>query len=324
MNSKDAFSYIRNAIDSGRPAQAYLFSGSVRGVGTELAEKVIQYLYCTSASRPCGTCDACRHVVSRLNVDVHWVFPEKKSRIIGIDQMREKIIAPMTETSFAGGWKSCVIAGADRLSSEAANAFLKTLEEPGAKTLFILLSDSVQHLLPTVISRCQRLDLSGTPDLPMEFRERIEDILSSRHLGTVMDRLIAANLLTEVLQDLKSIAAREVESEESGDADDGGVKDSRDVSEAKVSSRYREHRKALVMMLYGWFRDLMVLTAGGPQSVLSKSSRAGILQPRAEKLTLDQAIRNLQTVEKMQEQFDLNMTEEGVIGYAMDRLRHGV
>lgn len=324
MNCDDAFSYIRRALDSGRPAQAYLFTGSVRGEGRMLAEKVLQYLFCTAGEKPCGICDACRHVVDRLNVDVHWIFPEKKSRIIGVEQMREKVLAPMSETSFAGGWKACVIAGADCLRQEAANAFLKTLEEPGEKTLFILLTDSPQHLLPTIISRCQRIDLSENAALPPEFRERIEDILSSPHLGTVMDRLIAANLLTDVLQDLKTLAEDEVAAEEDESGAGAGEKESKEVIEARVSARYREYRKALVAMLLGWFRDLMVLTAGGAQNSLSRGARYPVLKPRSEKLTMELAFKNLETVEKMQRQFDLNMTEEGVIGYAMDRLRHGV
>lgn len=326
MKSEDAFNYIRKALDGGRPAQAYLFTGSVRGECTALAERVLKYLYCAApeGNRPCGICDACRHVAMRLNVDVHWIFPEKKSRVIGIDQIREKVIKPMSETSYSGGWKACVIAGADCLRKEAANAFLKTLEEPGAQTLFLLLTDSPQHLLPTVISRCQRLDLSESEGLPGEFRDRIEEILSSPHLGTVMDRMIAATLLSGVLQDLKKFAEEQVVAEIDEAENEAGEKESREVSDARVSSRYREYRKAAVVLIYGWFRDLMIMTAGGGEELLLRSSRRAILQERAGKMTLDIAYRNLETVEKMRRQFDLNMPEDGVIGYAMDRLRHGV
>lgn len=69
----------------------------------------------------------------------------------------------LSDTAFAGGWKVVVLAGADRLTNEAANAFLKMLEEPPPKTLILLLTDAPQALLPTIRSRCQRIDLDEPP-----------------------------------------------------------------------------------------------------------------------------------------------------------------
>ena len=107
----------------------------------------MQLLFCESEPPPCGECIRCRHVHDRTEPDIHWVFPEKKSRVISVDQIRDTIVSQMSQTSFGGGWKVGVITGADRLNTAAANAFLKTLEEPTEKTLFLLLSDLPQELL---------------------------------------------------------------------------------------------------------------------------------------------------------------------------------
>src|SRR5579862_9503173 len=92
--------------------------------------------------------------------DIHWVRPESKSRQITVEQMRElmrEIQLKPTEAQF----KVAVIVSADRLNIQAANAFLKTLEEPPQKSIIILLSTEPSRLLETIISRCLRVNFSG-------------------------------------------------------------------------------------------------------------------------------------------------------------------
>ena len=173
MTVDEAYERICRAIDAGRPANGYLVVGGVRGLGAELADRVLRHLY--------GDVDLAAHP------DVHRLAPEKKSRIISVDAMREKLIAPMDMTSYQGGWKAGVVLGADRLKAEAANAFLKTLEEPPLQTLFLLLTERPEQLLPTIISRCQRVDL---PDararlLDEPWRGRVIDILSAETLDRI-------------------------------------------------------------------------------------------------------------------------------------------
>ena len=171
MTVDEAYDRICKAIDAGRPANGYLVVGGVRGLGGELADRVLRHLYG-------GEADLAAHP------DIHRLAPEKKSRIISVEAMRQRLIAPMEMTSYQGGWKAGVVLGADRLKAEAANAFLKTLEEPPKKTLFLLLTERPEQLLPTIISRCQRVDL---PDararlLDEPWRERVIDILSAETL----------------------------------------------------------------------------------------------------------------------------------------------
>ena len=168
MQLNDTFEMVKRAIESGRPAHGYLIVGPVRGVGMELAMRILQTLFCSAPNRPCGACERCRRVTERIESDIHWVFPEKKSRIISAEQIREKLIHEVTQTSLAGGWKVGVLVGADRLNEASANAFLKTLEEPPEKTLFVLLSDAPQQLLPTILSRCQRIDLNAQRELVLK------------------------------------------------------------------------------------------------------------------------------------------------------------
>ncbi|MBP5510147.1 MAG: hypothetical protein J6Z49_04455 [Kiritimatiellae bacterium] len=325
MTREQSFEFIKNAILSGRSAQAYLITGNTRGDARRLAVHILQMLFCTSTGeKPCGTCDACHKVANRVEVDVHWVFPEKKSRIISVEQIRTQVLGPMTETSFGGGWKAAVISNADCMRTEAANAFLKTLEEPVPKSLFILLSDAPQKLLPTVISRCQRIDLDENRSLPEPWEGRVLDVLAGPVLGSPTERLASANMLVAILAEMQKEAEREVREEGKQEKSTGEIVEEKDVVTAKVSARYREMRHDFMLTVQRWFRDLMILTAGGDETLVYNQRYLETLKPRAARLKLAQALYNVNAVDEMDAQLEKNMKEEHVLAYAIDRIHHGV
>lgn len=149
MEVLEAFHLIARAIDAGRAAHGYLVCGDLRGSCDELTERILRKLF------P----DALDQVEKGVHPDIARLEPEGKSRTIHVKSMRELIVEPMATTAFSGGWKAGIVVGADRMEPEAANAFLKTLEEPPPKTLFLLLSDAPDAILPTIVSRTQRIDL---------------------------------------------------------------------------------------------------------------------------------------------------------------------
>ena len=149
MEVAEAFNLISRAIDCGCAAHGYLIVGDIRGNCTELKDRILAKLFPEAAAQ----IDAGSHP------DVAVLEPEGKSRTISVDSMKERIVAPMATTSFAGGWKVGVIVGADRMNASSANAFLKSLEEPTPKTLYLMLTDRPDAILPTIISRSQRIDL---------------------------------------------------------------------------------------------------------------------------------------------------------------------
>ncbi|MBR4171930.1 MAG: hypothetical protein IKR48_09785 [Kiritimatiellae bacterium] len=324
MRPNEILDLFRKAFETGRSAQSYLITGSIREMGSKLAVQMSQVLYCQSPNKPCGKCEACRKVEERLNVDVHWIFPEKKSRIISVKQMREQVLAPLSETSFAGGWKVCILVGADCLKEEAANAFLKTLEEPTARTLFILLSDSPQRLLPTIVSRCQRIDLEETRELVEPFQSRVLDVLASPYLRNSVERMAMSGQFVSILADMKAKAEEWVKEEESKLEKDGEVLEEKDVHLARVSARYRELRKDLVSTMSRWYRDLMVLVVGGDESLVYNQKQLVVLRERASRLKLHHALYNLKAIEELDRQLEMNLKEEHVFAYALDRIRHGL
>lgn len=165
MEVGSAYSLISRAIECGKAATGYLIVGDVRGNASELAELVLRKLF------P----GAVEQVANRTHPDIVWLEPEGKSRIIKVESVRERLVEPMNATSFSGGWKVGVVCGADRMREEAANAFLKTLEEPTPKTMFLLLTDAPDAILPTIVSRTQRIELAVTGEFLD--RDTMEDIV---------------------------------------------------------------------------------------------------------------------------------------------------
>jgi DNA polymerase III subunit delta' len=116
-------------------------------------------LLCQSpvAGLACGKFRACALITAGTHPDWAWLAPEEKGKAIKIDQVRE-LVETMANTAQQGGRKLAVLAPAEAMNRNAANALLKTLEEPSGAAVVILIADSPARLLPTIRSRCQRLE----------------------------------------------------------------------------------------------------------------------------------------------------------------------
>ncbi|MCF6178364.1 MAG: DNA polymerase III subunit delta' [Geopsychrobacter sp.] len=161
---------LRLALQNQRLAHAYLFDGP-EGVGKKLmALALARALFCEQGDG-CGECPACRKVDHLNHPDLHLLVPDGTQ--IKIDQVR-KLQQDISLRPLEAKVKICVIDGAEALNIAAANALLKTLEEPLPGTLLILLSAKPEMLLDTIRSRCQRLRFNRLS------RPRLAGILENR------------------------------------------------------------------------------------------------------------------------------------------------
>jgi DNA polymerase III subunit delta' len=150
---------LRSALRAGRLPHSLLLV-SAPGLGAEaLANWSTALALCeSSGERPCDTCASCRLLRADSHPDAHVVRLEEGAQQIKIDQVRELIDSLMLK-SYRGGYKVGVIEGAEALNAHGANAFLKTLEEPTANTMLIIIAKPSHRLPATVASRCLRLNL---------------------------------------------------------------------------------------------------------------------------------------------------------------------
>ena len=155
MGQESAVAILRNALRNGRLAHAYLFLGP-EGVGKRLtALTLAKALNCQSpspAGDACERCASCAKVNSSNHADVILLEPE--GEILKIDQVRE-MQKRLHYRPLEGGRRACIIDSADTLNEAAANALLKTLEEPPQETHLFLITSRPHMLLPTILSRCQ-------------------------------------------------------------------------------------------------------------------------------------------------------------------------
>jgi DNA polymerase-3 subunit gamma/tau len=152
---------LANAINSGRISHAYLFCGP-RGTGkTSTARVLAKSLNCVNGptSSPCGECTNCREIKAGVSPDVFEIDAASNRGIDDIRELRENVrYAPV-----AGRYKIYIIDEVHRLTNEAFDALLKTLEEPPAHVIFIFATTEPQNLPATILSRTQRFDFKRVP-----------------------------------------------------------------------------------------------------------------------------------------------------------------
>jgi len=178
---------IENVLKTGKVAQAYLLVGPKHIGKTTLALDFTRALNCPGEKPPCNECSSCRRIASGVHTDTMIISldsteltKESKTRTeISIDDIRE-LQRSASLPPYEGNYKIFIIDGAEYLSNEAANSLLKTLEEPPPKTVIFLLTAKESQLLPTVVSRCQRIELKPVPLKLIEetvpyYREEVGD-----------------------------------------------------------------------------------------------------------------------------------------------------
>jgi DNA polymerase III subunit delta' len=209
IGNAPAIGILQSSIEAERVACGYLFHGP-EGVGKKLAAmQMAKALNCEQGGpEPCGQCVPCRKIDGGFHPDVLVVAPRGKARMIKVEQVRE-LIERMSMMAFEGKWKVFILDDADCMNLESQNRLLKTLEEPTPRSLVILISSQPTRLLPTIISRCQKIVFHPIAENEME-----EYLRSERGLDPARARLLAALSHGQIsraqkLMDEKNLVRRE-------------------------------------------------------------------------------------------------------------------
>lgn len=232
---------LAGMVDAGRVPHAILFHEDDGGGAFPLALAFLQYLFCKHRSDgdSCGMCPACGKIDRLIHPDVHVVFPtaggmvseqfmepfrqlvsaqpsfreadllgalgiERKSAAITVLEAR-KLLDKLSLSALEGGYRAVVIYLPERMNTEAANRLLKMIEEPPVLTQFLLIAHQVDKVLPTILSRCQRIRIlpSGTvADVPFADADLLDELMAA---------LLSKDLLLaqEVSERIASLPSRE-------------------------------------------------------------------------------------------------------------------
>jgi len=317
----DAFDLMQRSLREQRLAHAYLVCGAPRGIAGEFATKLCQLLLCQDTAAPCGYCRRCLEVTEKTSPDTLWIEPEKKSRIIPVDTIRDIVIPWAVQTSYTGGWKIIVFSFADRFNDNSANAFLKTLEEPPPRTLMLLLTDNIDALEPTIISRCHKIELGMGREPPAEpWRSEIGEILAAHRSQSEAGVFATVTKLDTLFGKMEALAKKMV-AEEAPDPEEEKVNESSDVIEARVRTKLLEVRMAALVAIEDWYRDLCALAAGAYDLTLHFEEHRAELVRRAQRLTPRQALGFVEFTSELSQQLnEHHMSTSAVLPYWLGRL----
>ena len=153
---------LRAAIARGRVHHAYLFTGAPGSGKRATALAFASALDClTAPGEGCSECDACSRIAAGIHPDVVTLEREGAAQIVPIESVRNQVIARIGLPPHEADVRVFIVEEATAMAPPAANALLKTLEEPPARTLFVLCTTAPEQLLPTIRSRCQRVRFAG-------------------------------------------------------------------------------------------------------------------------------------------------------------------
>lgn len=155
----DVVEHMQAAISTGKISHAYIIGGE-KGSGKRLLATIFAMtLQCEEhGTEPCNVCTSCRKALSGNHPDIRYITHEKPNTV-GIDDIREQLIEDIQIRPYESRYKIYIVDEASKMTPQAQNAILKTIEEPPAYAIILLLADNPEALLPTISSRCVTLRL---------------------------------------------------------------------------------------------------------------------------------------------------------------------
>ncbi len=324
VHQKAGVDLLQRSLRRGRLAHAYLFSCGHLEELEQLASNLACVLNCLQPVRSpegkavdsCGHCLNCRRIVNFNHPDVQWVRPESKMRIITIDQMRD-LMSTIHLKPTEAEYKVAMIVGADRMNPQAANAFLKTLEEPPSCTVFMLLTTEPGRVLETILSRCLRLNFGGDARYELsaddaEWMQGFVRTASGQKTG-ILERYKLLGLLTSKLTQIKEqtekfLSARSpLEKYEDADA---RMRDKWEIElTAAVEAEYRRKRSSVLVWVQGWLRDIWLLREGGDPELLNWPDLESASRSVAGRISGHAALENVRSIEGLQRLLMTNVQE---------------
>jgi DNA polymerase-3 subunit delta' len=290
-----AVAALERALREGRVAHAYLFVGPERVGKHTLALKLAEALNCEAvgagaptygderAAEPCGECAPCRRIAGGIHADVQTLTVEEGAQKgIHVSQIRE-VERSAALKPFEGRSRFVIIDPAEEMNAAAQNAFLKTLEEPPPQVVFVLVTADESRLLPTIRSRCRRLELR-LPAL-----SEVEAALLARGVEAERARLLARlsrgrlGWALEVADDASLLERREELLSQARALASITVAQRLELAE-RLAPDFKRRPEALFATLEAWrdwWRDVLLLQAGAEDGVANVDHLAELREDAA-------------------------------------------
>ena len=253
--------HLQNAIKLDKVSHAYIINGGL-GAGKKMIAKIFaKALQCEAEgdNKPCNKCHSCIQTESGNQPDIIWVRHEKPASI-GVDDVRDQIISDMLIKPYSSRYKIYIIDEAEKLTVQAQNALLKTIEEPPEYAIIILLTTNADTFLQTILSRCVMLNIRPVKE------DIIKNQLTSQYGVGDYEARVAATFsngnpgkaiklaTSEEFKELKQYVVGMFMSLEKGGMDIIG-------EAIKKTGTFKKQIDEYFSLMRIWFRDILVYKA---------------------------------------------------------------
>ena len=306
IGQEKAIVFLKRVTATDKIAHAYLFTGT-KGIGkttTALAFALLLNCIKPVDGDGCRRCSSCKKIIDGNHPDLIIIEPDQGKKVIGIDQIRE-INRHLAFSPVLGRYRIIIIDPAEKMTGEASNAFLKTLEEPPPRNILILNVKDPGELLPTIVSRCQKVPFKPLPTRGIVnwlIKERDMDIekakilarLSEGSLGkavtlatddiftdrvkwvTMLNRVIhgPSDILLDLAQEFSNLGKR-----------------------AATDNKLRDDRIAFMLGIWkSWYRDILLIKLGGRLDLILNSDLSNHCRKASTFYTLEGLMKSLAVI----------------------------
>ena len=312
LGHEQIISHLQNAITTDKVSHAYIINGPDKSGKRMLAEAFAAALQCEEKGcEACGTCHSCKQAEGRNQPDIIYVGHEKPNTI-SVDDIRTQVNNDIVIKPYGSRYKVYIVDEAEKMNVQAQNALLKTIEEPPAYAVILLLTTNADAFLPTILSRCVTLNIKAVPD------EQIKKFLMRRY--QVPD--YQADVCVAFAQGNVGKAIQLASSEDFNELKAATLQlmkrvkeiDLYEMTEAvRQIGEYKLQINDYFDLMMIWYRDVLMFKATGDVNSLIFKDEVYDIKRQAEKSSYNGIERILRALEKAQVRLGANVNFDLVI-----------
>jgi DNA polymerase-3 subunit delta' len=303
---KEIKAHFQNGIKLGKISHAYILNGE-KGMGKKLLSYTFsKTLQCLEMKEdPCNVCMSCQLIESANHPDIITVT-STKSKSIGVDDIREQINKDIHIKPYKFKYKIYIVNEADKMTEQAQNALLKTIEEPPEYAIFFLLTNNINQLLPTMLSRCVVLNLRPIEDY------KIKDYLMSQQGVSLADVDVLVAFSQGIIGRAKELADSDVFKSMRQECLNL-LNDLQELSIVELLERvnqldpYKEMMNECLDIMVTWYRDLLIVKSTKCDKGLIHKDQFNSLLKASSFITYNKIGKNIKMIESTKQQFKYNV-----------------
>lgn len=309
LGQKSVIAHMKKAVSMGKTSHAYILNGE-KGMGKKLlAHAFSMTLQCEQGGEePCMECRSCKQAEGRNHPDIKWITHEKPNTI-SVEEVRDQLVNDMAIKPYSSKYKIYIIDEGEKMTPAAQNTLLKTIEEPPAYGIVIILTSNKEMLLQTILSRCVSLNLRPLRDEEMKryliSHENVPDYQAAMavrfaggNLGRAIDIISSDDFIAmkdDVVRALKNAYKMTAS----------------DINQlVKEHTAYKNDMDAYLNLIIMWFRDVLLYKASGHRNCLMFESEAEVIDRQAREISYDGVQEILVEIDNLKSRLKSNVNFE--------------